>query len=189
MPQYMQAFLQTLPRRFGNAPQAKDFTERYNKMLAQRTGTSPQPQQEFTGGLVMGALAPAISQPTPEGQTVSLSSLKGKYVLIDFWASWCGPCRAENPNVVAAFNKFKDKDFTILGVSLDDNKEKWMEAIKKDGLAWTHVSDLKKWESIPARDYGVESIPTNFLLDKEGRIIARDLRGPALEAKLAEVVK
>ena len=187
--QYVNTFLQTLTRRFGDAQQAKDFTERWNKMIAARKGaTEPRPQS-FTGGPVMGAVAPPINLPTPEGQTLSLASLKGKYVLVDFWASWCGPCRAENPNVVAVYNQYKDKGFTVFGVSLDDDKGKWQQAIQADGLSWQHVSDLRRWESVAARDYGIESIPTNFLLDKEGKIIARDLRGPALEAKLAEVLK
>lgn len=187
--QYISAFLETLPKRFGNSQQVKDFTASRKTMIAARKGASEPRPQAFTGGPVLGAVAPPISLPTPEGQTLSLASLKGKYVLIDFWASWCGPCRAENPNVVAAYNQYKDKGFTVFGVSLDDDKGKWQQAIQSDGLAWTHVSDLKRWESVAARDYGVESIPTNFLLDKEGKIIARDLRGPALVAKLAEVVK
>jgi len=187
---YMEAFLQSLPRRFNNAAEAKEFTDRWRTMMALRTGPGAiQQQQPSEGGTAVGATAPPISLPTPEGNTVSLASLKGKYVLVDFWASWCGPCRAENPNVVAAFNKFKGKNFTILGVSLDSDKERWMKAIKDDELAWTHVSDLKKWESVAARDYGVESIPANFLVDPNGKIIARDLRADALEAKLAEVLK
>ncbi len=185
---YVSGFIQGLNRRFGNAVQAKEFGERWNKMVAQQTAAANGGAQQFTGGPVMGAAAPAISLPSPEGQTLSLAAMKGKYVLVDFWASWCRPCRAENPNVVAAFNKYKDKGFTVFGVSLDDDKDHWKEAIQADGLSWTHVSDLKRWESIAARDYGVESIPTNFLLDKEGKIIGRDLRGPALEAKLAEVL-
>jgi len=148
-----------------------------------------QAQAIAASGPAVGTIAPAISAPTPEGKDVSLASLKGKYVLVDFWASWCGPCRAENPTVVAAYQKFKDKNFTILGVSLDQKKDKWQEAIAKDGLTWTHISDLAGWESIPARDYGIQSIPANFLVDPSGKIVARDLRGPALEAKLAELVK
>jgi peroxiredoxin len=133
--------------------------------------------------------AKEISLPDENGKTVTLSSFKGKYVLIDFWASWCGPCRGENPNVVAAYNKFKDKNFTILGVSLDQKKEAWLQAIKADGLTWTQVSDLQYWNSRAARDYGVQSIPANFLVDPSGNIIAQNLRGEALEAKLAEILK
>ncbi len=187
---YMAGFIQGLNRRFPGAGQAKEFEARWNKMQAQQTAAANGgASQQFTGGPVMGATAPAIALPDPQGQTISLASMKGKYVLVDFWASWCRPCRMENPNVVAAFNKYKDKGFTVFGVSLDDDKGHWQEAIQADGLAWSHVSDLKRWESVAARDYGVESIPTNFLLDKEGRIIGRDLRGVALEAKLAEVLK
>jgi thiol-disulfide isomerase/thioredoxin len=113
-----------------------------------------------------------------------LSSFRGKYVLLDFWASWCGPCRGENPNVVAAYEKFKDKNFTVLGVSLDNQKEAWQKAIKSDGLVWTQVTDLKGWNSPAVATYNVHAIPSNFLIDPNGKIIAHDLRGSALEEKL-----
>lgn len=134
-----------------------------------------------------GELAPDFTLNDVNDKPVSLSSFRGKITLVDFWASWCGPCRKENPNVVAAYNKFHSKGFEILGVSLDDNKTNWQQAIKKDNLSWTHVSDLEGWESKAAQLYGVQSIPTNFLLDKEGKIVARDLRGEALEQKLNEL--
>ncbi|HRN48160.1 MAG TPA: TlpA disulfide reductase family protein [Niabella sp.] len=122
------------------------------------------------------------------GKPLALSSLKGKYVLVDFWASWCKPCRMENPNVVAAFIKFKNKNFTILGVSLDEDRESWLSAIKKDQLSWQHVSDLKQWESMVLPIYQFDGIPYNVLVDPQGKVIAESLRGPALEAKLAEVL-
>jgi len=140
-------------------------------------------------GVPVGEIAPEITLNNPEGAPVSLSSLRGKYVLIDFWASWCGPCRQENPNVVRVYNKFKDKGFTIYSVSLDKDKMPWLKAIEKDSLTWTHVSDLKYWQSVAAQTYGVNGIPATFLLDKEGRVIAKNLRGEALEQKLAEVLK
>jgi peroxiredoxin len=135
-----------------------------------------------------GQPAPDFTMNDTTGKPVSLSSLKGQVVLVDFWASWCGPCRAENPNVVAAYKKFSSKGFTILGVSLDTDKEKWLQAIAKDGLVWQHVSDLIGWDNAAAKQYGVMSIPANFLLDKEGKILATGLRGEDLEKKLEEVL-
>jgi peroxiredoxin len=135
--------------------------------------------------------APDFTLPDVNGNPVSLSSYKGKYVLVDFWASWCRPCRMENPNVVQAYNKFKDKNFTVLGVSLDrpDGKDDWVKAIKDDKLEWTHVSDLKFWESSIVPLYRFEGIPYNVLVDPTGKIIAESLRGQDLERKLAEVLK
>ena len=137
----------------------------------------------------VGQFAPEISLPSPDGKEIALSSLKGKLVLIDFWASWCGPCRKEMPNVVKIYSKFKNKGFEIYGVSLDQDKEKWMEAITKDGINWPQVSDLKYWDNLAARIYNVQGIPYTVLIDKDGKIIAKNLRGQELEKKIAEVLK
>ncbi|KAA6441728.1 AhpC/TSA family protein [Dyadobacter flavalbus] len=139
-------------------------------------------------GVAVGQQAPDFTLTSPEGKPVALSSLRGKFVLIDFWASWCGPCRMENPNVVRMYDKFKDKGFDIYGVSLDDNEKAWKTAITKDNLKWQHGSELKKWNSGVAQAYGVNAIPATFLLDKDGKIIAKNLRGPALESKLQELL-
>ena len=130
-----------------------------------------------------------FSQPDTSGKNVSLSSFKGKYVLVDFWASWCGPCRAENPNVVNTFTKYKNKNFTVLGISLDRDRQKWVEAIAADGLAWAHLSDLQSWNNSVAQQFGIQSIPQNFLLDPQGNLIGKNLRGAALEYRLSKVLK
>jgi peroxiredoxin len=137
----------------------------------------------------LGEMAPVFTQNDTAGKPVSLKDFRGKYVLLDFWASWCGPCRAENPNYVKNYKIYHDKGFEMLGVSLDKegDKQKWIDAIHKDGLSWTHVSDLKYWGNGVARLYGITAIPRNFLIDPQGKIIAIDLRGADLERKLAEV--
>lgn len=153
--------------------QVYDIEVAYDQYLANSSGTRP---------------APEIALNNPYGKEIRLSSLRGKYVLIDFWASWCAPCRQESPNVVRLYNKYKDKGFTVYSVSLDDNREKWIEAIEKDGLVWpNHVSDLLQWKSPMPQLYGFNGIPHTVLLNPEGNIIGTGLRGPALEQKLKEL--
>jgi peroxiredoxin len=147
--------------------------------------TQPEPEEISKVNME----APDFTLPDPNGKMISLKSFRGKYVLVDFWASWCGPCRQENPTVVAAFNRFKDKNFTVLGVSLDDNKAKWLKAIQDDKLTWTHVSDLKQWESIVVPMYQIQGIPFNVLVDPNGKVIASELRGEDLEKTLSSVLK
>jgi thiol-disulfide isomerase/thioredoxin len=159
------------------------------KAMVNATTAAPQQAPEPKGYALLNQQAPEISLPDVNDQPFSLSSLKGKYVLVDFWASWCGPCRGENPTVVAAFNKYKNKNFTILGVSLDSDKEAWLKAIKDDRLNWKQVSDLKQWQSTMPSLYQFDAIPFNVLIDPQGKIIATGLRGAELEQKLAAVLK
>lgn len=166
---------------------AKRFPK--SKKIAKLSGdVNNQTEPKQTEDLV-GKEAPLFEMPDVNGRTISLASLRGKYVLVDFWASWCKPCRMENPNVVAAYQQFKDKNFTVLGVSLDKNKEAWLNAIKEDGLAWTHVSDLKQWQSSVVPLYQIEGIPFNVLLDPQGKVIAKGLRGEDLLTQLAAILK
>ncbi len=163
------------------------YSEYPDYVQESKSNTLAQLDQIRNGG--GGDLAPEINFADPDGKMIALSSLRGKVVLIDFWASWCGPCRMENPNVVKTYEKYKDKGFTVYSVSLDTDKNKWKQAIEADNLVWpNHVSDLKGWQSAAAAKYNVNSIPATFLLDKDGRIIDQNLRGGALEQKLQEIL-
>ncbi|HET9056755.1 MAG TPA: TlpA disulfide reductase family protein [Chitinophagaceae bacterium] len=177
-----------------------NLSQDYQKLGQRFTALTPSVQKSFYGRILreiiekamignVGTEAIDFTQADTSGNPVTLSSFRGKYVLVDFWASWCGPCRYENPNVVAAFNEYKGKNFTILGVSLDKRKEPWLQAIKDDGLTWTHVSDLKFWNNEVAMLYKISSIPQNILIDPSGKIVAKNLRGEELQSKLKELLQ
>ena len=176
-PAQLEPVMTNLARRFPESPEVlKTTTEFFNYIRSVESDLKGKP-------------APEISLPDPEGKIFSLSSLKGKYVLVDFWASWCVPCRKENPNIVNVYNEYKDRNFTVLGVSLDRDKASWVKAIQDDQLTWTHISDLKYWSSVVVPQYSIEGIPFNVLVDPQGKVVATDLRGAKLRQTLQELIR
>ncbi|MCP1995857.1 redoxin domain-containing protein [Flavobacterium sp. HSC-61S13] len=171
-PAKSQALFDKMPKEIKESKQGKELAEILSKVAK----------------VTVGKKAPDFSAPSPEGKMVSLKESLGKVTIIDFWASWCGPCRVENPNVVKLYEKFHEKGLNIIGVSLDKDGDKWKEAIAKDGLTWAQVSNLQFWQDPIAADYSVKAIPATFVLDENGVIVARDLRGAELEAKVAELL-
>ncbi len=179
---YLDQFTQGLAKKFPNTRMQKDFTEYFLKINNRPSAVA---KQEVN----VGDMAPEISLPNMDNKVITLSGLRGKYVLVDFWGSFCPPCREENPNIVKAYKRFKDKGFEIFGISLDDNKVDWDKAVKDDHISWIQVCDLKKWESPIAKRYGVDGIPANFLLDPSGKVIARNLHGDKLDEMLESVLR
>ncbi|MEJ7626749.1 MAG: TlpA disulfide reductase family protein [Ferruginibacter sp.] len=184
-PKEIKKIIPGLEKRFPQHQGLKELIVKVNTLFTEE----PQKVKPVNSVPGIGSAAPDITMPDINDKPFSLSQLKGKYVLVDFWASWCGPCRGENPNIVAAYKKYKNKNFTILGVSLDENKEAWIKAIKNDNLSWHHISDLKGWNSASVPLYGFDGIPYNVLLDPSGKIIAMGLRDINLHQTLAEVLK
>ncbi|MAW95412.1 MULTISPECIES: TlpA disulfide reductase family protein [unclassified Leeuwenhoekiella] len=177
-----------MPKNFDPIEAEKNFNSLFGEELQQtKVGKAIAEKISIAKNSQLGKEAPDFTQKTPEGEDFRLSSLRGKYVLVDFWAAWCKPCRAENPFVVKAYNKYKDKNFEIVGVSLDADKGSWVAAIEKDGLPWIHVSDLKHWKNEVALQYDINSVPANVLINPDGIIIDKNLRGEALTEKLSEI--
>ena len=178
-----------LMRQYLTPEDIKSYFEGLDKDVKEtKSGKKIKTALDSMSAIVIGKPAPNFSAPSPEGKTISLKESLGKVTIIDFWASWCGPCRAENPNVVALYNEFHPQGLNIIGVSLDKDAAKWKEAIAKDGLIWPHVSNLKFWEDPIAKQYNVQSIPATFILDEKGNIVAKDLRGEELRAKVAALL-
>jgi peroxiredoxin len=177
-PEKIETAIGGLTKRFPTNQAIATIVAQYKQLIAQNKSLPK-----------IGGIAPDITMADTSGKAFSLSMLRGKYVLVDFWASWCGPCREENPNVVNAYQEFKNKNFTVLGVSLDKQKAEWTKAVEEDHLTWYHISDLKYWSSAAVAPYGIEGIPYNVLLDPQGKIIAMNLRGNDLQIKLSELIK